>query len=170
MNPAFDRMLMGILSAALTLFGREKSGKFGRNGRNAQAAAPASETTILVIDDDSSFLEAMRMLLRGAGYTVLTSSTGPKGLDMVRYAPRGVRTVVLDFNMPGFNGAETLEHLRKLNPNVKVIAVSGLKASELPKSFQEGVEKFIAKPFSNDQLLETIEEVLAGEPNPEMST
>ena len=160
---------MGILSTAVTLFGRGQRIKSGRNGRTAAAAAPGSESTILVIDDDPNFLETMRTLLRDAGYAVLTSSTGPKGLDMVRYTPSGVRTVLLDFNMPGFNGAETLEHLRKLNPNVKVIAVSGFKVSELPKSFQEGVQRFIAKPFSNGQLLETIEEVLAEEPDTEIS-
>ncbi len=153
---------MGILTAALTLFGA------GRNGRNAEAVEPGSKGTILVIDDDPKFLEAMRILLRGAGYNVLTSGTGPKGLDMIRYAPRDVRTVLLDFNMPGFNGAETLEYLRKLTPNVKVIAVSGFKVTELPQSFQKGVERFVAKPFSNDELLQTIEEVLADESEEEM--
>jgi two-component system cell cycle sensor histidine kinase/response regulator CckA len=159
---------MGILSAALTLFGRKEGVKSGRNGRTAHAATPGLESTILVIDDDTNFLETMRILLRDAGYNVLTSNNGPKGLDMLRYAPGGVRTVLLDFNMPGFNGAETLEHLRKLNPNAKVIAISGLKVSELPKSFQENVQRFIAKPFANGQLLETIEEVLAEEPDAEI--
>jgi CheY-like chemotaxis protein len=154
---------MGILTAALTLFGA------GRNGKDAEPIEPGSKGTILVIDDDPKFLETMRILLRGAGYNVLTSGTGPKGLDMIRYAPRDVRTVLLDFNMPGFNGAETLEYLRKLTPNVKVIAVSGFKVTELPQSFQAGVERFVAKPFSNDQLLQTIEEVLANESEEEIS-
>ena len=154
---------MGILTAALTLFGA------GRNGKDAEPVEPGSKGTILVIDDDPKFLETMRILLRGAGYNVLTSGTGPKGLDMIRYAPRDVRTVLLDFNMPGFNGAETLEYMRKLTPNVKVIAVSGFKVTELPQSFQKGVERFVAKPFSNDQLLQTIEEVLANESEEEIS-
>lgn len=156
---------MGILNAALKLFGKGD----GRNGRSEEVVAPGSKSTVLVIDDDPKFLEAMRILLRGAGYNVLTSSTGPKGLDMIRYAPRDVQTVLLDFNMPRFNGAETLEFLRKLNPSVKVIAVSGFKMTELPRNFQEGVERFVAKPFSNDKLLQTIEEVLAGESEEEVS-
>jgi two-component system cell cycle sensor histidine kinase/response regulator CckA len=157
---------MGILNAALSLFGK---GTVAKNGRNGETPAPDSKSTVLVIDDDPKFLEAMRILLRGAGYSVLTSSTGPKGLDMVRYAPRDVKTVLLDFNMPRFNGAETLEFLRKLNPSVKVIAVSGFKATDLPRNFQEGVERFIGKPFSNDELLQTIEDVLAGESKEEAS-
>ena len=152
---------MDLVAAALALFGKKP--RSSGNGKNEAADAAAPKSTILVIDDDPKFLDTMRILLRGAGYTVLTSSTGPKGLDMIRYAPHGVRTVLLDFNMPGFNGAETLEYLRKLNPQTKVIAVSGFKVNELPPSFQKGVERFVAKPFSNGELLETIEAVLAGE-------
>src|SRR5664280_1362297 len=160
---------MNIVAATLALFGKGSSAKSKGNGKNGADEESALKSTILVIDDDPKFLETMRILLRGAGYTVLTSSTGPKGLDMIRYAPRGVRTVLLDFNMPGFNGAETLQYLRKLNPNVKVIAVSGFKANELPPSFQKSVERFVAKPFSNGELLDTIEEVLGGDSAAELS-
>ena len=159
---------MGFVTAALALFGKKP--RSSGNGEDDTADASEPKSTILVIDDDPKFLETMRVLLRGAGYTVLTSSTGPKGLDMIRYAPREVRTVLLDFNMPGFNGAETLEYLRKLNPNTKVIAVSGFKVNELPTSFQKGVERFVAKPFSNGELLKTIAEVLGEESGAEIST
>jgi CheY-like chemotaxis protein len=158
---------MGFVTAALALLGKRPQSNGNKEDGTADTSEPKS--TILVIDDDPKFLETMRILLRGAGYTVLTSSTGPKGLDMIRYAPRDVRTVLLDFNMPGFNGAETLEYLRKLNPNVKVIAVSGFKVNELPPSFQKGVEKFVAKPFSNGELLQTIAEVLGEESGAEIS-
>jgi CheY-like chemotaxis protein len=158
---------MDLVAAALALFGKKPHSN--GNGKDGAADSAAPKSTILVIDDDPKFLDTMRILLRGAGYTVLTSGTGPKGLDMIRYAPLEVRTVLLDFNMPGFNGAETLQYLRKLSPGVKVIAVSGFKVNELPPSFQKGVEKFVAKPFSNGELLETIKAVLGGEPEAEIS-
>ena len=152
---------MDLVAAALAFFGKKKQAS--GNGTNGGSEDAGPKSTILVIDDDSSFLETMRILLSGAGYNVLTSTTGPKGLDMVRYAPR-VKAVLLDFNMPGFNGAETLQYLRKLNPSLKVIAVSGLKASELPPAFQKSVTRFMAKPFSNGELLETVAE-LTGNPS-----
>ncbi len=152
---------MGIFTAAAALFGKGRT-RSGQNGKNGETAEPGSKCTVLVIDDDPKFLETMRILLRGAGYGVLTSNTGPKGLDMILYGPRDIRAVLLDFNMPRFNGAETLEHLRKLNHRVKVIAVSGLRVRELPTSFQEGVDRFVAKPCGNGELLEVIEEVLGG--------
>ncbi len=82
---------------------------------------------------------------------------------MARYAGGDISAVLLDFNMPRFNGAETLQFLRKLNPKAKVLAVSGVSSNELPSDFREGVERFIPKPFSNADLLKTLEEVLDSE-------
>jgi len=152
---------MGIFTAAVALFsngGADEPEKEPLVTRSHDETGP--KCTILVIDDDPSFLESIRLLLREAGYNVLTSSTGPKGLDMLRYAPKDVSLVLLDYNMPRFNGAETLEFLRKLNPNLKVVAVSGFPVTELPENFHGGVRRFVSKPFSNDELLKTVEEVL----------
>jgi two-component system, cell cycle sensor histidine kinase and response regulator CckA len=152
---------MGIFSAAVALFGNSGPGQLERKPRSVRSDdEPQTRGTVLVIDDDPTFLEAIRLLLCDAGYNVLASSTGPKGLDMVRYAPKDIRLVLLDYNMPRFNGAETLEFLRKLNPALKVVAVSGFRVTDLPENFHRGVQKILSKPFSNDQLLKTVEEVL----------
>ena len=152
---------MGIFTAAVALFSNgsvDQPEKETRGTRSDDGAG--AKGTILIIDDDPSFLESIRLVLREAGYNVLTSATGPKGLDMVRYAPRDVRLVLLDYNMPRFNGAETLEFLRKLNPALKVVAMSGLRVTELPETFHAGVDRFVSKPFKTDELLKTVEEVL----------
>ena len=152
---------MGIFSAAIALLGKGVSRDTEERPRARHSGDGTDpKSTVLVIDDDTSFLEAMRSLLDNAGYNVLTSSTGPKGLDMMRYAPRDIGAVLLDFNMPRFNGTETLQFLRKLSPQVKVLAVSGVCPKELPSEFRDGVERFVPKPFSNDDLLKTLDEVL----------
>jgi two-component system, cell cycle sensor histidine kinase and response regulator CckA len=155
---------MGIFTAAAALLGK---GGLQDTQEQPQARHRAdssvAKSTVLIIDDDPSYLDTMRALLRGEGYNVLTSSTGPKGLDMVRYAPRDIGAVLLDFNMPRFNGAETLQFLRKLCPDVKVLAVSGVNLNQLPPDFRAGVDRFIPKPFSNEDLLKTIEEVIQDE-------
>ncbi len=152
---------MGIFGAAVALFGKSGSQTVGHKPRAKHPADPNEpKTTILIIDDDPGFLDAMRTVLKSEGYNVLASSTGPKGLDMVRYARGDIGAILLDFNMPRFNGAETLQFLRKLSPKVKVLAVSGVNSNELPSDFREGVERFIPKPFSNADLLKTLEEIL----------
>src|ERR1700722_15704577 len=152
---------MGIFTAAIALFGNGGPGQLEKKPRGVRSDdEPQTRGTVLVIDDDPTFLEAIRLMLCEAGYNVLASSTGPKGLDMVRYAPKDVRLVLLDYNMPRFNGAETLEFLRKLNPALKVVAVSGFRVAELPESFHRGVERFVSKPFNNEEFLKTVKEVL----------
>jgi len=152
---------MGIFTAAAALFTKGGSQIVEDEPAARRPADPsAKKLTILIIDDDPTFLEAMRALLRDEGYNVLTSSTGPKGLDMMRYAPRDIGAVMLDYNMPRFNGSETLQFLRKLCPQAKVLAISGMKANELPADFREGVERFVSKPFTSADLLKTLDEVL----------
>jgi CheY-like chemotaxis protein len=155
---------MGILSAAVSLFGFGSNSDEDEDGKNGETIDSRPKPTVLVIDDDVKFLQSVRTLLGDAGYGVLTSATGPKGLDMLRYAPRDVAVVLLDFGMPRFNGAETLEYLRKLSDQVKIIGVTGYKATELPATFQEGVDRVMAKPFNNGDLLHAIEDVLARKP------
>jgi CheY-like chemotaxis protein len=112
---------------------------------------------VLVIDDDPKFLEMIKLLLSEAGYEVLTSMTGPKGLDMLRYTQDRVRAVLLDFNMPAFDGSRTIFHLRKLVPEMKVIGVTGLPADELPADFRAGVDALMLKPFPIADLLASLQ-------------
>jgi CheY-like chemotaxis protein len=159
---------MGLFETVTSLFGDGK--RFDGNDQNGKPAEPKRKPTVLVIDDDANFLQMIRSLLGGAGYGVLTSSTGPEGIDMLRYDPRDVAVVVLDFKMPQHDGAETLKHLRKLKSPVKVIGISGITANKLPKSFQNGVERLVAKPFEPGELLQTIESLLGGNSTAESVT
>jgi len=134
-------------------------------------AAPAVRrrpvnSTVLLIDDDTDFLEITAGLLRDAGYTVLTSNSGAKGLNMIRYAQRELRLVVLDYNMPQLDGEQTLTHLRRLNPRTKVVGVTGLAPEELPAGYRENLDALIYKPLRREELLASLERVLqpAGQP------
>src|SRR5579863_3744661 len=78
---------MGIFGAAVALFGKGGSQPVKDRPRASHSDdTTQSKGTILIIDDDPSFLDSMRTVLSSEGYNVLASSTGPKGLDMVRYA------------------------------------------------------------------------------------
>lgn len=156
---------MGILTAASALFFKNDPIGAWQEAEEQQAQRgerpPTFKGTVLAIDDDPSFLEAIRGLLSAEGFNVLTSSTGPKGLDMVRYAGGDIDVVLLDFNMPKFDGASTLSFLRKLAPNAKVFAVTGIDDGLIPASFRDGVDRLIKKPFRNIELVESINSVLA---------
>ena len=149
---------MGIWRAFTALFFKDSG-----SGEIERAQAEQPRATILAIDDDQGFLEAMKALLTDAGFNVLTSSSGPKGLDTLQYAGRDIKVLLLDFHMPGFDGAETLQYVRKLNTKIKIVALTGVDVTALPPSFREGVDLFIQKPFPVSRLIEALHKLVSDE-------
>lgn len=122
--------------------------------------------TILVIDDDQSVLDVVRPMLREAGFNVLTAQSGSKGLDMLRYTQKDVRVVVLDYHMPRLPGSDTLQYLHKIAPHAKVMGLSGVSPELLPEDYRCGVDRLLAKPFRNVELVRAIND-LAGVAQPQ---
>jgi len=116
-----------------------------------------NEFTILVVDDDASFLHLVSSVLRKHGFTVLNASSGVKGLNMLTYSPADIRLVLLDYTMPKLNGDQTLQHLRKLNPSIKVIAVTSTDPKLVPASFRDGVDRFLRKPLDAKELISVVD-------------
>ena len=152
--------MMGIIRAFGALFLNNQSSS-PEESESPIRGDKQYRCTILAIDDDPTFLETLRPALADSGFNVLTSTSGSKGLQMLRFAGRECRVVLLDYNMPKFDGCETLQHLRRLNPHVKVLALTGIDQNLLPSSFQEGVDKFFPKPFRTRDLIDAIN-TLAG--------
>jgi CheY-like chemotaxis protein len=158
--------MMGIIRAFGALFLNNHS-SLPEKSESPISTDQQYRCTILAIDDDPSFLETLRPALRDGGFNVLTSTSGSKGLEMLRFAGRECRVVLLDYNMPNFDGCETLQHLRRLNPHVKVLALTGIDQNLLPASFQEGVDKFFPKPFRTRDLVDAINTLAGLESLPE---
>jgi len=129
----------------------------------AEARAEAGTHTILVIDDDKAYLETIRGALAEVGFNVLKSNTGSKGLNMIRYAGN-VEVVLLDYEMPDFDGVQTLKFIRQISPKSKVIAVTGLDLKFVPSAFRTGVDHLLAKPFESAELIQTIRNFLQPAP------
>ena len=141
---------MGFARAFVSLF-------FTEDGQKSPTAASARPTyTVLAIDDDQSYLETIRSLLRDAGFEVMISATGPKGLNLLKYAPQNFQFVLLDFSMPSYDGLQTLNYVRKLAPKAKVLGISGIEAKRLPTDFRDGVDRFIQKPFTTAELIDSL--------------
>lgn len=119
---------------------------------------------VLIIDDEPEFLRSVSSVLTTEGFKVMTAGGGVKGLTMLRYTSRDIKVVVVDYSMPQLNGAETLTHLRKMNPDVKVIAISGLALDQIPEAFIVGPDRFLQKPFPSAALVTAIREILLPKP------
>jgi DNA-binding response OmpR family regulator len=111
---------------------------------------------ILVIDDDHWTREALVAILRRAGYRVTTLERFGQDLEAGHF-PERYQVAVLDYHLPELNGLEVARRLKRFQPECRILMIS----SELPNlaalADQEVVvDRFLAKPFSKDAILEVI--------------
>jgi CheY-like chemotaxis protein len=118
--------------------------------------------TILLVDDEPVILEVVTAMVRKLGYGVLTAESGQAALALYRAHRDEVTLVILDMIMPEMNGGETFDHLKAIDPAVRVLLCSGYsingRASEI---LARGCNGFIQKPFDMGQLSEKIQAAVA---------
>jgi PAS domain S-box-containing protein len=120
---------------------------------------------ILVADDEFAIREIIRVTLEANRYKVLTAGDGTEAVAI--YAQRGqeIKGVLVDIMMPYMDGPATVRALQKMNPAVRCIAVSGLVENDKVAEMSEnGKISFLAKPFTTEQLLLTLRELLDNVP------
>ena len=117
--------------------------------------------TILLVDDEAAILALMRITLESAGYDVMTCENGVEGIKTyTRYAGK-IAAVITDIHMPAMDGATMIAALRKIDPGVKVIAMTG-SSSEVGIVEIEHlrVQRALAKPSSPQVILSALSEIL----------
>ncbi len=115
---------------------------------------------ILVVDDETSICEITRNVLEANGYKVLLANDGAEGIAVYTKNQDEIKVVLMDMAMPILDGYSSIRALRRINPKVKVIAASGLSENGKLASIHGYVSTFLAKPYTSERLLKTIEEVL----------
>lgn len=122
------------------------------------APIPATRTVLTV--DDSDFMRMMLTdMLSHEHHRVIQAASGEEGLEMLKGESCGVPVdvCILDIKMPGMNGLEVLEVIKRDYPDLKVIMLSALCTEEIVKKALElGADSFVAKPFQASSLLERI--------------
>lgn len=115
--------------------------------------------SILIVDDEPSILKALSGLLADEGFEVMTASTGYEGLKIIdREYPD---LVLLDIWMPGIDGIETLKQIKKGNPYLQVIIITGHGNIETAvKATKLGAYDLIEKPLSIDKVIVAINNAL----------
>lgn len=114
-------------------------------------------TTILIIDDDIAVRGWIAEVLLEAGYAVRVASDGSAAGPELRATP--IDVLITDIVMPGQEGIETIQSIRSEFPQVKIIAMSGANTTYLRLAALLGANATLAKPFSADQLLQTIRQL-----------
>jgi len=119
---------------------------------------------ILIIDDDELILNALSNLLHHAGHTLFITADGPRSIDL--YFEHMPDVVILDVGLPTTSGLDVLENIRQINPEAKVIMISGYTtAKAIAEAKQKGAFAFLEKPFEIKTLINLITSIVQSSSN-----
>jgi two-component system cell cycle sensor histidine kinase/response regulator CckA len=117
--------------------------------------------TILLVDDDLAIRNVGSIMLTQAGYKVLLAVDGGHALEVYKENRDQIDLVVLDLNMPRMGGAECLDHLLELNPQLSVLIASGFPVTQAQRDDLLSKAGYITKPYHETQLLGEIHRILS---------
>lgn len=112
---------------------------------------------ILVVDDQFSDRETLKGILEDKGYQVATAADGTKTIEMVKSRHYGI--IFLDVRLPGMNGVETFEQVKKIDPQATVIMMTGYTEEDLVKrAITQGAYTCIYKPFDVERVMALVKD------------
>ena len=116
---------------------------------------------ILLVDDEEGTIQVEELMLRQLGYQVVPALSGKQAVELYREKMVEFDMVALDMIMPEMNGRDTYDALKQINPDVKVLLVSGYSLNkQIEELMDRGCNGFIQKPFDIVQLSQKLREVL----------
>ncbi|OQY13172.1 MAG: hypothetical protein B6I31_01665 [Desulfobacteraceae bacterium 4572_19] len=114
---------------------------------------------VLIIDDEKDLRDGCERILSRMDCKIFKATNGKEGLDLLKKTP--ISLVLLDLKMPGMDGLEVLQHIRRYDKNILVIIITGYATIETAiKAMKQGAYDFISKPFTPAQLRITVERAI----------
>jgi two-component system, cell cycle sensor histidine kinase and response regulator CckA len=137
-------------------------GSAGRFGAERHvSAAPGGTETVLVAEDDAAVRAMLRRVLQGAGYEVVEAANGADAVQQFREHAGRVRLAILDVVMPVQNGRLALDHIRKLEPGIRALFLSGYADDPSGRqAIDVGEELLVLKPVHAGELLRAVRKAL----------
>ncbi len=121
-------------------------------------------STILVVDDELSMREFLKILLEKEGHQAVTAQDGEKALKIID--TQEFDLVISDIRMPGMGGLELLEHVKKKHSDLPFVMITAFASPEdAVQAMKHGAYDYITKPFKLDEIKSIIHSSIAGSPN-----
>jgi PAS domain S-box-containing protein len=122
---------------------------------------PRGDETVLLIEDDAVVRQLTARILRRQGYTVLVATQANEALELAADHSTRIDLFLSDVVMPGESGPSVIERLSAARPSTKVLFVSGYPGDDISRrGVDEGSFRFLAKPYSSEQLVQRVRQVL----------
>lgn len=116
---------------------------------------------ILVVDDEPAIQDITKASLETYNYKALIASDGIEAIALYAKHTKNISAVLMDMMLPALDGLTAIRTLQKINPEVKIIATSGLMSSnKLGAAAETGVSTFLSKPYTVNELLLTLQKVI----------
>lgn len=114
---------------------------------------------ILLVDDETAFLDAMKRRLMKRGFEVETAASGMDALEILEESAASIEVVILDVKMPGMDGIETLGEIKRKYPMVEVIMLTGhATVNSAIEGMKRGAFDYLMKPAEIDGFTSKVEE------------
>ncbi len=115
---------------------------------------------ILVVDDEPNYLVVLSELLRDEGFEVFTAPAGEDALGIVKEVDLDM--VISDMQMPGMDGMALLDEIKRIDEDLPVLIITAYaEVDKAVKAMQAGAFSYLAKPFSNDELIVSINKAVS---------
>ncbi|MBS0660755.1 MAG: PAS domain S-box protein [Verrucomicrobia bacterium] len=144
---------------------------------NVEGAAEAAESSagadlprgqgqlVLVVDDEAGIRQVAKSALERFGYRVLLATNGAEAIALHAMHREEIAVVLIDMSMPVMDGSTAIVAIRAINPQVRIIASSGLTSrEEIDSAVREGRFHFVPKPYTAEKILRVLSEALGPEP------
>jgi PAS domain S-box-containing protein len=122
---------------------------------------PGQGEWILVAEDEESIRDVTFSTLETYGYKVLTANDGAEAVAAYAENMDKIKVILMDMMMPVMDGQASIRAIRRVNPEVKIIAVSGLTEKDRLAKVADYTNAFLPKPYTTEKLLKTIHEVIS---------
>jgi two-component system cell cycle sensor histidine kinase/response regulator CckA len=121
--------------------------------------------TVLLVEDEESLLDVLRLVLEANGYNVLTAMDGEEAVRVFEQERSRIAVVLSDMGLPRLGGWDALIRIKEIDPDAKVILASGFYETKLREEvLAAGAIDFIQKPYVPDIVLRRIADIIAAEP------
>jgi|GEM_PF-5831547 len=115
---------------------------------------------VLLVDDESSILRSLQLLLEKYNYNVITASDGAEAIEKYFLNRGSIKLVILDIILPCMDGLNVTRALKKYDGKLKIIGTSGFDNHDTVKIAMKEIDRFLKKPYGTTELLGNIKKLL----------
>jgi CheY-like chemotaxis protein len=131
--------------------------------RDLNSSGSSQQLCILAIDDELDSLVFLKSALERQGYRVFTAASPQEAIQIYRERGREIAMVLLDFLVPPRLSDFVFDELQRLNPDVRVVLLTGFEEPVADKLFRKGLRGYLQKPFRAPELARKVQDAIGAQ-------